>query len=286
MSESEEKEQNIRVIIRIKARTPDEINKVYSSMKVYESNTISIISKKKKYFYDYIGDENSTQNDIFEQCGKKICDYALEGYNGTIFAYGQTGSGKTYTLLGKNITNKLENKNNNISDIFNTTSEDVDMSDINDNYYNIKDEKIGLLPRILHYLFENRPLLKEENKILFKISYMEIYKEALKDLLDPDNKNNLQISDANGVLVIKNLRKLIIDSPKEAIKLIIDGNRSRHTASTLMNKESSRSHAIISIYIENNLIKENKIKKSVFHIIDLAGSERQKKQEQIVLVIE
>ena len=277
MSESEEKEQNIRVIIRIKARTPDEINKVYSSMKVYESNMISIISKKKKYFYDYIGDENATQNDIFEQCGKKICDYALEGYNGTIFAYGQTGSGKTYTLLGKNITNKLENKNNNISDNFNTTSEDVDMSDINDNYYNINDEKIGLLPRILHYLFENRPLLKEENKILFKISYMEIYKEALKDLLDPDNKNNLQISDANGVLVIKNLRKLIIDSPKEAIKLIIDGNRSRHTASTLMNKESSRSHAIISIYIENNLIKENKIKKSVFHIIDLAGSERQKK---------
>ena len=244
MSESEEKEQNIRVIIRIKARTPDEINKVYSSMKVYESNMISIISKKKKYFYDYIGDENATQNDIFEQCGKKICDYALEGYNGTIFAYGQTGSGKTYTLLGKNITNKLENKNNNISDNFNTTSEDVDMSDINDNYYNINDEKIGLLPRILHYLFENRPLLKEENKILFKISYMEIYKEALKDLLDPDNKNNLQISDANGVLVIKNLRKLIIDSPKEAIKLIIDGNRSRHTASTLMNKESSRSHAI------------------------------------------
>ena len=70
-------------------------------MKVTKSNTISLISKKKDFYYDYIGDENSTQKDIFEHCGKKICDYSLEGYNGTIFAYGQTGSGKTYTLLGR-----------------------------------------------------------------------------------------------------------------------------------------------------------------------------------------
>ena len=285
MSESKEREENISVIIRIKAKIPDEFDTKYTPIRVTKSNSISIISKKKDFYYDYIGDEKSTQKDIFEHCGKKICDYSLEGYNGTIFAYGQTGSGKTYTLLGKSITNKLENKNNNISVIINNNSEDVEMSyinekndDINNNYYYDKnDERIGLLPRILYYLFYNSAKSENENKYIFKISYLEIYKENMIDLLYPDNKEKVQLSDVNGVLDLKNLRKLIISSPEEAIKYIIDGNHFRHTGSTLMNNESSRSHAIISIYIENNLIKENKVKKSVFHIIDLAGSERQKK---------
>ena len=278
-NESQPKEENISVIIRIKAKTSEDVNQKYSSIKVSNSNSISIISKKKDFFYDYIGDENSTQNDIFEHCGRKICDYALEGYNGTIFAYGQTGSGKTYTLLGKSITNNIENRSNNISGVFNTNSEDVEMSEINNDisyYYDKNDERIGLIPRILYYLFHNSSKLENENKFIFKISYMEIYMENLKDLLNPNNKN-IKLSDINGILDIKNLRKLIISSPEEGIKYIIDGNHFRHTGITLMNNESSRSHAIISIYIENNLVKENKIKKSVFHIIDLAGSERQNK---------
>ena len=280
-SDSQQEGKNISVIIRIKAKTSEDKNKKYFQIKVSNSNSISIISKKKDFFYDYIADENSSQTEIFEQCGKKICDNALEGYNATIFAYGQTGSGKTYTLLGKSITNKLENRSNNISAVINTNSEDVEMNDINNDinyYYDKNDERIGLLPRILYYLFDNSSKDGSESKFIFKISYMEIYMENLKDLLNPNNKN-IKLSDVNGVLDIKNLRKLIISSPEEAIKYIIDGNHFRHTGQTLMNSESSRSHAIISIYIENNLIKENKIKKSVFHIIDLAGSERQKKTE-------
>ena len=280
-SDSQQEGKNISVIIRIKAKTSEDKNKKYFQIKVSNSNSISIISKKKDFFYDYIADENSSQAEIFEQCGKKICDNALEGYNATIFAYGQTGSGKTYTLLGKSITNKLENRSNNISAVINTNSEDVEMNDINNDinyYYDKNDERIGLLPRILYYLFDNSSKDESESKFIFKISYMEIYMENLKDLLNPNNKN-IKLSDVNGVLDIKNLRKLIISSPEEAIKYIIDGNHFRHTGQTLMNSESSRSHAIISIYIENNLIKENKIKKSVFHIIDLAGSERQKKTE-------
>jgi kinesin family protein 15 len=279
MSRSKEKEDNnISVIIRIK---PEDYSQKYAPIDVSNSNSISILSENKEYFFDYIGEENSTQNDIFERCGKKICDYALEGYNGTIFAYGQTGSGKTYTLLGKNITNKLENKNINISALINNAREDIKMSELNNDissYYDTKDENIGLLPRILYYLFQNKEKSEEDNKYIFKISYLELYKEKMIDLLFPGgDNNNIRISDSNKVLEIKNLRKFMIDSPEEAIKLIIDGNRFRHTAATLMNDESSRSHAIISIYIENTLINENKVKKSVFHIIDLAGSERQTK---------
>ena len=274
-------EQNISVIIRVKGNISEDSKEKSSQLKIINNNSILIESKKKEFFYDFVGDEHTTQNDIFDQCGKKICDYSLEGYNGTIFAYGQTGSGKTYTLLGKNITNTIENNN---TSIIGSKTDDFEMSDDSNlnNYssdiiYDINDENIGLFPRILYYLFKNSSKCKnDENKFIFKISYLEIYKNDIMDLLYPDNKE-VQLSDINGVVNLKNLRKLIIESPEEAIKYIIDGNKFRHTASTLMNKESSRSHAIISIYIENNLIKENKIKKSVFHIVDLAGSERQHK---------
>ena len=135
---------------------------------------------------------------------------------------------------------------------------------------------IGLLPRILYYLFYVSKKEKE-NKFVFKISYIEIYMETMKDLLYPDNKEKVEIIDIKGDISINNLRKLIINSPEEALQYIIDGNHFRHTGSTRMNNESSRSHALITIYIENSLLKENKIKKSVFHIIDLAGSESEKK---------
>ena len=292
MKDNSKIDQNINVIIRIKGNTSEESKEKSSLIKVINNNSIKIDSKNKEFIYDFVGNEYTTQNDIFEQCGKKICNYSLEGYNGTIFAYGQTGSGKTYTLLGKNITNKVENRNNSINSknknySFLNISDDIEMSDETNNLnnndsfefnYNKNDEKIGLIPRILYYLFKNSSKTKkEENKFIFKISYLEIYKENMLDLLHPDNKEKVQLSDINGILNLKNLRKLIINSPEEAIKYIIDGNHFRHTASTLMNNESSRSHAIISIYIENNILKDNKIKKSVFHIIDLAGSERQKK---------
>ena len=107
---------------------------------------------------------------------------------------------------------------------------------------------------------------------------MEIYMKTIVDLLNPDNENlKEEPNDNSSILILKNLHKLVINSPNEAINYIINGNRLRHTAQTLKNIKSSRSHAIITIYIENSSSLENKRKKSFFHIIDLAGSESQKK---------
>ena len=284
MSEFETEGENISVIVRIK---PEEINKELSSIKIKDSSIeIKVPSKKeKKYFFDYIGKNNSTQEEIFEQCGKNICDHALKGYNCTIFAYGQTGSGKTYTLLGKKITDVIENKSFIIS-----SDADIIMNENNVNYentfeYDINNEKIGLVSRIFYYLFKNSSDMKEDNKFAFKMRYVEIYKKNIIDLLNPDNNQiyeNIEEEESNddsANLLLKNVLKLNINSPTEAINYIINGNRKRHTAPTLKNIKSSRSHAIIIIYIENNSLIENKRKKSVFHIIDLAGSESQKKTE-------
>ena len=275
MSQFETEEENISVIVRIK---PEENNIPLSSIKI-KDNIITIMSSKKEknYLFDYIG-KNSTQNDIFEHCGKSICDHALKGYNCTIFAYGQTGSGKTYTLLGKNITDIFEKRGAIVS-----SDADILMNENNVNYannfeYDKNDDKIGLVSRILYYLFKNSRDKKGDNEFTFKMSYMEIYMKTIVDLLNPDNENlKEEPNDNSSILILKNLHKLVINSPNEAINYIFNGNRLRHTAQTLKNIKSSRSHAIITIYIENSSSLENKRKKSFFHIIDLAGSESQKK---------
>ena len=285
MSEFETEGENINVIVRIK---PEEINKELSSIKIKDSSIeIKVPSKKeKKYLFDYIGEKSSTQEEIFEQCGKNICDHALKGYNCTIFAYGQTGSGKTYTLLGKKITDIIENKS-----LILSSDADIIMNENNVNYannfeYDRNNEKIGLVSRILYYLFKNSSEMKEDNEFSFKMRYVEIYKEKIIDLLNPDNNQNYENTEENeepkndsANFLLRNVVKLNINSPTEAINYIINGNRKRHTAPTLKNIKSSRSHAIIIIYIKNNSLIENKRKKSVFHIIDLAGSESQKKTE-------
>ena len=305
---SNNNDENINVIVRIRGRKNDE-NGICSQLNILDNKSIQV--ENKTYYYDYVANMNSTQEEMFQHCAKRICDNSLKGYNGTIFAYGQTGSGKTFTLLGPNITKYSENKINNnfsvdnINVEMNDFSQDNDtmslsINDNNSNYrlnrksdneninqnlynYDINDQGIGLLPRIIYYLFNNSQKTENE-EFSFKISYLEIYQETISDLLNPDSTKFVQLRDIGSTIILDGLRKLTINSPKEALRYIIQGNKLRHTASTLMNSESSRSHAVISIYIEkkisqrtNNANIRSKIQKSVFHIIDLAGSERQNK---------
>ena len=240
-SSNSNNEDNINVLIRIR---PRENNSSSTLLKINENK---IETSNMSYQFDYIADENSTQNDIFENCAKKICDYCLEGYNGTILAYGQTGSGKTYTLFGPKFF--LNNMNN---------YEEITNMNENNKYYNfdIKDESIGLLPRIIYYLFNKT----KNNSYTFKISYFEIYQENLNDLLNPEYKDLIIFNTENkNNEKIKGLRKFLFNSPEEGLKYIIQGSKLRKITSTKMNDESSRSHAVITIYIENSIKKEEGI---------------------------
>ena len=295
--------ENINVVVRIRGKKLDETGKI-SLLNILDQKAIQ--ADDKIFHYDYVANMDSTQEEMFQHCAKTICDNSLKGYNGTIFTYGQTGSGKTYTLLGRNITKYIEQKSKNNYSFDNTNSIEMnDLSQDNDlmnisihvnnntsnNFrksesnnlydYDVNDQGIGLLPRIIYYLFKNAQ--KTENvEFKFKISYLEIYQENIIDLLNPDNSKFIQLRDLGTSIILDGLRKLIISSPEEALRFVIQGNKLRHTASTLMNNESSRSHAVISIYIEKTISEKSnknrtKIQKSVFHIIDLAGSERQNK---------
>ena len=133
------------------------------------------------------------------------------------------------------------------------------MNENNVNYannfeYDRNNEKIGLVSRILYYLFKNSSEMKEDNEFSFKMRYVEIYKKNIIDLLNPDNNQNYENTEENeepkddsANFLLRNVVKLNINSPTEAINYIINGNRKRHTAPTLKNIKSSRSYAIIFI---------------------------------------
>ena len=180
-----------------------------------ESTLVHRISGQqgKRFLMDKIFEESSTQEEVFERVGRTQVDKALSGFHGSIFAYGQTGTGKTHTMLGPD---------GGRGDLSNPeTSRDV-----------------GLIPRVLHYLFEKvRDETDDTNKVnKITVSYLEIYKETIRDLLNPgveEKGSNLQIKEhkRDGPFV-KNLSERVVTSPDEALALMALGNETRSQAKT------------------------------------------------------
>ena len=255
-----DQKDNVKVIIRVRPlneREKQEGAKISVSIpEPYKTVAIDVKSEQKCFTYDYVASEDITQEEIFEQVGKPIALSCLTGYNGTIFAYGQTGAGKTFTILGTSIENS--------SDFFNSSE-----------YL-----KRGLLPRCFEYLFTSIQNEMQNNSIeyLIKCSYLEIYQEQVNDLLDP-NPQNLQLrEDLKRGVYVEGLIEESVNNIYDTYELLRIGTLNRHVGSTSMNKESSRSHSVFTLVIESKKNKDgiNNFITSRFHLIDLAGSERQK----------
>jgi len=265
--DNKENRDNIKVLVRVRPKIDRECD-MCNQIRI-EDNTFLVLNNKetKKFSYDYIATEKASQYEVFEKSAKPIVDSVLMGYNGTIFVYGQTGSGKTYTLLGNNysISNYCQDNNSKLSIIPEV-------------------ENKGILPLSIEYMFNQ--VHAENMNTNLSCSYLEIFKEGLFDLLDSVSINKqLQIREnSNKSMVVDGLLKLPMSSVEMALELVKKGSRKRHVGKTNMNSESSRSHAVFSIYVENkSSTREKKIKtkKSVFHLIDLAGSERQSATDSI-----
>lgn len=211
-----------------------------------------IIGKDHVFTFDFVFGKNSTQEEVYAVCIKPLLASLTEGYNATVFAYGQTGSGKTYTIGGDRIASLAV------------------------------DER-GIIPRAVQELFNH---ISEHRNINFhvKVSYIEVYKEELRDLLDLETSvKELHIrEDAKGNTVIVGAKEFQVECADEVISLLESGNAARHTGTTQMNEHSSRSHAIFTInihqkqsaeYQKNTDAAQDSIA-SKFHFVDLAGSER------------
>ena len=247
-----DQKDNVRVAIRVRPLNDRERSEAAkTSISISEGqNTLSLEVKSefKSFTFDYVATDTISQSEIFEAIGKPIADSCLSGYNSTIFAYGQTGAGKTFTILGP--------------------SQDPE------------DIQRGLLPRCFEYIFNSVQDLTEQQQIQFlvKCSYLEIYQEQINDLLDPSPQNLQLREDMKRGVYVEGLIEEVVSDIWETRNLLRIGNENRHVGSTSMNKESSRSHSVFTLIVESKEVRNgvNKFITSRFHLIDLAGSERQK----------
>uniref|UniRef100_A0A094ZQX8 Kinesin-like protein unc-104 n=1 Tax=Schistosoma haematobium TaxID=6185 RepID=A0A094ZQX8_SCHHA len=187
------------------------------------------------------------QKQVYNDIGNDALNHALEGYNVCIFAYGQTGSGKSYTMMGKPGVEGQE----------------------------------GIIPQLCRDLFKklNRTTSGQIIQHMVEVSYMEIYCERVRDLLDPKSKGNLRVRE-HPILgpYVEDLSKCAVISFDEINELIDVGNKARTVAATNMNETSSRSHAVFTIIvtqkIEDLSYGTTSEKVSKISLVDLAGSER------------
>ena len=121
---------------------------------------------------------------------------------------------------------------------------------------------------------------QQGNKYLARWSFIEIYNEDIHDLLakDPNKKKAIK-EDPNMGVFVKDVTMFITKSVDDLKKALIMGSKNRKKGETLMNRDSSRSHWMFTLYVETQetIANKEKIKVGKLNLVDLAGSERQKK---------
>ncbi|XP_010626395.1 kinesin-like protein KIF1B isoform X8 [Fukomys damarensis] len=250
---------SVKVAVRVRPFNSRETSKESKCIIQMQGSSTSIINPKnpkeapKSFSFDYsywshTSPEDpcfASQNRVYNDIGKEMLLHAFEGYNVCIFAYGQTGAGKSYTMMGKQ-----------------------------------EESQAGIIPQLCEELFEKiSDNCNEEMSYSVEVSYMEIYCERVRDLLNPKNKGNLRVRE-HPLLgpYVEDLSKLAVTSYTDIADLMDAGNKARTVAATNMNETSSRSHAVFTIVFtqkkhdsETNLSTE---KVSKISLVDLAGSER------------
>ncbi|XP_027699831.1 kinesin-like protein KIF1B isoform X1 [Vombatus ursinus] len=250
---------SVKVAVRVRPFNSRETSKESKCIIQMQGNSTSIVNPKnpkeapKSFSFDYsywshTSPEDpcfASQNRVYNDIGKEMLLHAFEGYNVCIFAYGQTGAGKSYTMMGKQ-----------------------------------EESQAGIIPQLCEELFEKiNDNSNEEMSYSVEVSYMEIYCERVRDLLNPKNKGNLRVRE-HPLLgpYVEDLSKLAVTSYTDIADLMDAGNKARTVAATNMNETSSRSHAVFTIVFtqkkhdsETDLSTE---KVSKISLVDLAGSER------------
>ncbi|KAH9532915.1 hypothetical protein CY35_18G024400 [Sphagnum magellanicum] len=190
--------------------------------------------------------QTTNQETVFDSCAKQLVEDVLQGYHGTIMTYGQVGSGKTFTMTG--------------------------------------DMKVyahrGIAPRAMHRIFQEKET-KPEAGIRVQMSYVEVYNEGIYDLLQTRGEpaGSLMILEENGLVELRGLTKMPVENEAEALKLYFEGEKLRSYSDHSLNQMSSRSHCVLTLYIERRtgIRTLQDVTVAKLNLVDLAGNERVKK---------
>eukprot|EP00201_Polytomella_parva_P018498 CAMPEP_0175057860 /NCGR_PEP_ID=MMETSP0052_2-20121109/11500_1 /TAXON_ID=51329 ORGANISM="Polytomella parva, Strain SAG 63-3" /NCGR_SAMPLE_ID=MMETSP0052_2 /ASSEMBLY_ACC=CAM_ASM_000194 /LENGTH=403 /DNA_ID=CAMNT_0016323123 /DNA_START=109 /DNA_END=1316 /DNA_ORIENTATION=- len=252
--------ENISVSIRVRPLNKLETQDSFSWR--IDGNTICQLDPNNKendgtinqtYVLDHVfGPERST-HELYETTAQGLIYKVMDGFNGTVLAYGQTSSGKTHTMRGTS-------------------------------------ESPGLISLAVEEAFK---LIKqkEDRNIVTHVSYMELYNEKLYDLLSNDDRKLTIKENKDGSPFVSGLSEHEVKTVDDVLLQLDSGDNRRHTGSTRMNENSSRSHSIFRMVFKNSSKNEvasanNNVNDgsssnpdgadlvSVLTLVDLAGSER------------
>ncbi|XP_037338977.2 kinesin-like protein KIF27 [Pungitius pungitius] len=238
----------VRVALRIRPLLPKEVLHNHQvCVRVVPGSAQVMLGSDRLFSFDHAFGPTADQDEVYGSCVQPLVESLVEGYNATVFCYGQTGSGKTYTLGGGNL------------------------------------EEGGIIDCVAEDLFL---LLGEKRKIdddveaTVRVSYMELYMEELRDLLELHTIHNelLIREDERGNTVVVGAKETVVTSAEELRSVLETGNALRRTGTTGMNDHSSRSHAILTLqliqchHVNNSSLQS--VRSSKLCLVDLAGSER------------
>ncbi|KAM6151861.1 chromosome-associated kinesin KIF4A [Rhynchocyon petersi] len=241
----------VKVALRCRPLVPKEINEgCQTCLSFVPGEPQVVVGTDKSFTYDFVFDPSTEQEEVFNTAVVPLIKGIFKGYNATVLAYGQTGSGKTYSM-GGTYTAAQENE-----------------------------PTVGVIPRVIQLLFREIDK-KSDFEFTLKVSYLEIYNEEILDLLCPSREKASQINiredPKEGIKIVGLTEKTVLVA-LDTVSCLEQGNNCRTVASTAMNSQSSRSHAIFTISIEQRKKSDkNSSFHSKLHLVDLAGSERQKK---------
>ena len=260
----------------------EKIQKARECVRPDSTKDLVTFGRDRLFAFDRVYDQGSRQEDVFRECTGELVDAVFEGYNACVFAYGQTSSGKTFTMgSGSHL---------------------------------VSEDDVGLIPRVINEIFERCETVRREEPLeagggeeatqtTFRIrcQFLEIHNEEVKDLLDPSSapttssrsaasKNGSQgpsggiaiRENGSGQIVVAGAKEEEVGTREDLMRLLEMGSASRTTGDTRMNAHSSRSHAIFTIFLDQDRggpqrdAGEGRLS-AKFHLVDLAGSERQKK---------
>ncbi|KAG6576535.1 kinesin-like protein [Phytophthora cinnamomi] len=210
-------------------------------------NNLLVASSGKEFAFDQVFGPQSTQADVYAQIEPLVVSFT-DGYNACIMAYGQTGSGKTHTMVGNN-QGPLEHRANGLT--VHATA--------------------GVIPRALQQVFAMASKRQMTYADTLRVSMVEIYNDQILDLLHEDSCG------AGKNAVAKNETDITardVSSYAQVDAVMRDGNANRNIAATKMNLESSRSHALVFLYLESQHRETREMRTSTLCLVDLAGSER------------
>ncbi|XP_030369213.1 kinesin-like protein KIF19 [Scaptodrosophila lebanonensis] len=223
-------------------------------------------SRTRKYSYDHVFKENDTQEQVYKTTTAPLVRDVLNGYNAAVFAYGATGSGKTHTMLGP-VPRKRGTASTPAPSNAPSTAAGYE-ADVNS-------QEIGLMVRAIEDIFLHIESASPDSACKVSISYLEIYNELIRDLLNPGGPLELREDNRGQRITVAGLSEITTSSRKEVVSLLVKGNKARTMEPTAANQTSSRSHALLSITVQTRTPLGTK--QGRLFLTDLAGSERAKK---------